>query len=501
MKLRILTIIISLVLAIFGLWQLRANASAQGQDLAASSVTAVSTFSNPSAIIGVDRLAGGQPGKANPYPSNIVVAGLTGTVSKVTVTLNQINHTFPDDLDVLLVGPVGQMAMIMSDVGGGRDLINTTLTLDQAAVTLMPNDTMIDPGTYHPTNLPGEPSLEPDGWERMTSPGPGNQLYPSDLSVFNGTAPNGTWQLYVVDDENGDTGNITGGWSISITTGPAAIAGKSFDFDGDGKADISTFRGSAGDWYRLDSSNGAFVAQHFGATGDRPVPADYDSDGKTDIAIYRPSSGTWYIMNSATNTVAGVAFGNSTDLPVPADYDGDRKADVAVYRPSAGGWYRLNSTDGAFVSTAFGLSTDQPAPADFDGDGKTDLCVYRGSSGDWYRLNSTTGQFVAQHFGANGDQATQADYDGDGKADTSIFRPASGDWYRLDSSTGAFVAYHFGANGDKPVAADFDGDGKTDIAVYRPTGSTWYIQRSTNGFQATAFGASADIPSPNSFVY
>ena len=42
-----------------------------------------------------------------------------GTISKVTVRLNNIAHTFPDDIDVLLVGPGGQTSILMSDNGLG----------------------------------------------------------------------------------------------------------------------------------------------------------------------------------------------------------------------------------------------------------------------------------------------------------------------------------------------------------------------------------------------
>jgi hypothetical protein len=42
--------------------------------------------------------------------------------------------------------------------------------------------------------------------------------YPGTLNVFNGTVPNGTWELFVQDFVSGDAGNIAGGWSISITT-------------------------------------------------------------------------------------------------------------------------------------------------------------------------------------------------------------------------------------------------------------------------------------------
>src|SRR4030095_15354857 len=41
------------------------------------------------------------------------------------------------------------------------------------------------------------------------------------LSIFNGTNPNGTWSLYIVDDAGGDIGQFAGGWTLTITsTGP-----------------------------------------------------------------------------------------------------------------------------------------------------------------------------------------------------------------------------------------------------------------------------------------
>src|SRR6185436_7391487 len=83
-------------------------------------------------------------GSAAPYPSGIFISGLAGTITKVTVTLNNINHTFPADMDVLLVGPGGQKTLLMSDAGAAgisdQGISNTTVTFDDAAGSLLPSN-------------------------------------------------------------------------------------------------------------------------------------------------------------------------------------------------------------------------------------------------------------------------------------------------------------------------------------------------------------------------
>ena len=123
--------------------------------------------------------------------------------------------------------------------------------------------------------------------------------------------------------------------------GPNANTRTRFDFDGDGRADISVFRPSDRIWY-LNRSTAGFAATQFGLSTDKITPADFDGDGKTDIAVYRPSTGTWYVLNSGNGTVSHYVFGLAEDLPTPADYDGDGKADISAFRPSDG-TCRLNS--------------------------------------------------------------------------------------------------------------------------------------------------------------
>ncbi|WP_019501560.1 beta strand repeat-containing protein [Pseudanabaena sp. PCC 6802] len=148
-------------------------------------------------------------GTASLYPAPINVSGLTGSISKVTVTLNGFNHTFPDDVDVLLVSPTGQKAIILSDVGTSLDVVNLNITLDDDAASSLPDASQLTSGTFRPTNIGAS-----DPFAAPAPTGP----YGSTLSLFNGNDPNGTWSLYVVDDTGGDIGSFAGGWSLSITT-------------------------------------------------------------------------------------------------------------------------------------------------------------------------------------------------------------------------------------------------------------------------------------------
>ena len=263
-----------------------------------------------------------------------------------------------------------------------------------------------------------------------------------------------------------------------------------FDFDGDGKSDISVFRPENGSWYIQQSQNG-FTGLAFGVASDKLVPADYDGDGRTDVAVYR--NGVWYLQRSQLG-FTGISFGDGNDVPVPADYDGDGRAELAVFRPSNGYWYILNIANNQFTATLFGISSDKPVPADYDGDGKADIAVNR--NGNWYLNRSQLG-FTGIAFGDGNDKLVPADYDGDGKSDIAVFRPSNGTWYLLQSSAG-FAGIAFGLGTDIPVAADYDGDGKADVAVVR--NGNWYLNRSTQGFIGIAFGTNTDLPIPNAFV-
>jgi len=183
------------------------------------------TFSNSTSITVPATGTGATTGSpATPYPSNITVSGIANPITKVTVTLKTISHTFPSDLDVLLVGPTGVKLLLMSDVIGGSDMTGLTYTFDDDAAALIPNSGVPPAsGSFKPTNYStGDlfPAPAPAG--PYLSPGPGGT--DTLASAFNGLNPNGSWSLFVVDDAGTDTGIFAGGWELTITAGPVAFS-------------------------------------------------------------------------------------------------------------------------------------------------------------------------------------------------------------------------------------------------------------------------------------
>ncbi len=154
----------------------------------------------------------GAIGASSPYPSSINVSGLVGNLDKITVTLNNLTHTYSRDIDILLIGPTGAKTILMSDMGDNSPLNNLTFTFDASATNFLPETGQPTSGTYKPTDI-----TDVNGADTFAnSPAPTGP-YSADLSVFNHTNPNGVWSLYVIDDGQGDSGSIAGGWSIAIS--------------------------------------------------------------------------------------------------------------------------------------------------------------------------------------------------------------------------------------------------------------------------------------------
>jgi uncharacterized repeat protein (TIGR01451 family) len=165
---------------------------------------------------------------ATPYPSTIAVSGQSGTVSALTVTLNNVSYSHSQDIDALLVGPGGQSLILVANLGpnSGATAAATNSTLTFSDGGSLPGN--LTPwgssNTFKPVNFGGFNEV----WETPAPAGPygdpGTAGTGATLaSQFNGINPNGTWSLYVITTAGGDgTGAIAGGWSLNVNTNSAA---------------------------------------------------------------------------------------------------------------------------------------------------------------------------------------------------------------------------------------------------------------------------------------
>lgn len=169
---------------------------------------------------GTTAAATGAPATASPYGSAVTVSDLAGkNVGSLTVTV-VLDHPWPDDVDLLLVGP-GAKVVLMSDVGGnaGNAIRPDTLTFSDAGPAVG-DASQLQSGTYQPTNAAssGTDCDNQHAADSFPSPAP-PPPYSTSLSAFNGTPANGTWTLYAVDDCN--LGNVPAAsistWSLDIT--------------------------------------------------------------------------------------------------------------------------------------------------------------------------------------------------------------------------------------------------------------------------------------------
>jgi subtilisin-like proprotein convertase family protein len=150
-------------------------------------------------------------GNADPYPSELDVLDQSGLIADVDVTLGGPRHDDPDDLDVMLVSPSGTAVVLMSDACGNAGL-EGDLVFDQDAGEDVP-DGNCPGGTFRPRDhAPGE------SWPAAPA---------GDLDAFAGESPEGTWQLYVSDDEahGGEGDEYVDLWSLDVDTRePASVA-------------------------------------------------------------------------------------------------------------------------------------------------------------------------------------------------------------------------------------------------------------------------------------
>src|SRR5262245_47949308 len=342
------------------------SAPAGGATLGPQSTAVVSIEDNdatfnttPLAIPGVG--TGSNAGApASTYPSHIRVTGQPSLIGGVQVKLNGVSHTVPVDIDVLLVGPGGQNVVLMSDVGGQNAASGVNLTFADTGATTIPTAGPLTTGTFKVSDD------DTGGVDNFPAPAPAPSTATS-LAAFGDTNPNGTWSLYVVDDASGDTGSISGGWSLTFLpavvpdaggpytvgegspltldgTGSNAQASATFawDVDGDGQFDDATGRNPT-----LSAATLASLGFGDGPHGPTSVALQI-----TDGAIVKTDTATLTITNvpptaSITSVPAAIQAGTPATLSFAA-------TDPAAADTAAGFTYRIDWGDGTPVSTVTG---------------------------------------------------------------------------------------------------------------------------------------------------
>ena len=199
--------------------------------------------------------------------------------------------------------------------------------------------------------------------KRMNAPSNHRRIFPFSFSVFNSslsvTSCLSCLLFFLLASlavaQSGGTFEIK---KSVIASGGGVATGGAFSLDSTIAEPIAGTNSTGGPFsltggYRAGSA--AEMAANFAVF-------DFDGDGKTDVSVFRPnppnildnaapegSSSQWWILKSQTITALGITFGAPSDYLVPADYTGDGKADVAFFRPSDATWYVLRSEDFTFL--------------------------------------------------------------------------------------------------------------------------------------------------------
>jgi hypothetical protein len=160
----------------------------------------------------------------------------------VRVTLNGLTTNLADNIDVLLVDPtLTRKYVLVGDTGGASALPNAVLTFEDIASVHLPDKTAIVNGQNYLPTVCASPVSVFTGAPALPYSEPGCTTTGVTLNTaFGGSNPNGTWTLYIRDD-NGAAGlgesTSLAGWGIqflSTTAAPVSLSGRVMTASGEG---------------------------------------------------------------------------------------------------------------------------------------------------------------------------------------------------------------------------------------------------------------------------
>ncbi|MGC2235575.1 MAG: VCBS repeat-containing protein [Pyrinomonadaceae bacterium] len=418
------------------------------------------------------------PTTATLYPSTIDVSGMTGTITKVEVTLKGLTHLTMSQLDMLLVSPSGAKYIFLSDAGGQiipEDYVYTFS--DTASSTL--NISFPFPGTYLPTNNSGSADVFPAPAPVAPYNSPPGATF---ASTFNGASPNGTWSLYVADAAIVAPGSINSGWSLNITTdgAPQTFANSAYI----GINDILTPATPYGSTINVSGASGVISNLKVTLTGfSHTLPTDVD------ILLVSPNGRGLILMSDV-----GIAAASNVNLTFDDAATGNLNPAVSgTYKPTDNNTVEFLDTFPAPAPLRPYFRTDTNQLSNFNGfnpNGDWRLFVVddartnAGSISGGWSLDITTiptppptpatclsPNFTPTNFpvGVNPTNMAIADFNNDTKADLAVTNQVSNDVSILNGNgDGTFASQTVVTAGSSPyaiAAGKFNADNNFDLAV------------------------------------
>jgi subtilisin-like proprotein convertase family protein len=285
------------------------------------------------------------PGVAAAYPItfDLSTALPDAMVRNLTFSLT-FQHTFPDDMRLVLQSPAGPAVVLMANAGGSGDVNGLVIFGDTG--TLIPDSGPISgfhrPGSVYESNI------------SVPAPAP-TSGYQLAFAAFNGEPIRGIWKLWAYDDNSSDFGTLTSA-ELNIATGghttSALIAADPTSTQPFTRVVGSGPIGNAGPFsvtWRVSQAGTVFDAGAF-------VPPDFVADvpvrkGTNTIEYFADDGGAFYSTGSSTLNVneftysfaegatggfftTDIALANptSTDAPVTFDFLPEGGAPVTTTR-------------------------------------------------------------------------------------------------------------------------------------------------------------------------
>jgi subtilisin-like proprotein convertase family protein len=181
---------------------------------------------------GVDSTRIPDSGSSGTAELSKTIGGFSRTISDVDVILNDVEHTYPEDLDIVAQSPAGTKVTLASDICSDTTLQDTSLAFDDEAASPPPYETeCTTPARFKPTDYDTPVAAFPNG---VTGP------FASALSAFDGQSANGMWKLYFYDKANGDYGYIKS-FDLAVTmrgAKPEVASNPTLKFKKSGKKSI-----------------------------------------------------------------------------------------------------------------------------------------------------------------------------------------------------------------------------------------------------------------------